>query len=208
MLFAQCFTSCLLHHRDSQDAFTSTHQSLCMSSKCPATDDEQNTREHCTPSTSSEPNANQSTADPNDAKERVLQVLVAPRPAVVLGKGIDETPRSEYASIDHLLRAALSLEPEDANLHAEQHNDSVRDESRAHEVMRHALAQPSAKAPAAQSNDAKHHFRPADNGKRHAKPAVHAQHARTHPLPAPLEMQLEVRAQQGLSAEVEDQERG
>ena len=154
-----------------------------------------------------EPHTDGAAGPPQDTHERVLQVLVRPRAAVVLGKGVDNAPQQDHPAVQILLRDAPAAQPFHRTLEHDQEYDGISGKCRAHDIVREALAQVSAVAPRLQCRDAKHHLRPANDGKCASQETVHAQDDGADVLlRAPRQVQLEVDAAHGLHEQHDKQE--
>ncbi|KAI3479749.1 hypothetical protein L1887_58144 [Cichorium endivia] len=185
------------------------HERLRVGAHGPAGQEDDDGGEDVTSASAAEPDAEGASCPPEHAHERVLQVLVRPWPTVVLGEGVDDTPEHDNPRVEPLLALAATLEPVAAGLHHDDEDGGVSLKSRAHDVVRQTLAEVATKAPRLEGGHAKHHLDPADDGEALAEQAVDGDERRADPLfRTPLEMELEVDAEESLGCEIEDEQRG
>lgn len=136
----------------------------------------------------------------------MLQILVRPWSTVVFGKSVDDTPEHDDPRIEPFLTLPASLEPITTGLHHDDQDCGVGLERRSHDIVRQTLTEMSAKAPRLESGDAEHHLDPADDGEALSEHTVDGDECGTNPLlRTPLEMQLEIDAEESLRSEVEDE---
>lgn len=186
-----------------------TYQRLRVAAHGPAGEQDDDCGEDATFPLTAEPDADRAAGPPEHAHERVLQILVRPWAAVVLGKGIDDAPQEDDPAVEVLFRDAASAQPLDGALEHDEQDHRVARKCGAHDVVRETLAEVSTAAPRLERCDAKHHLCPAEHRECTAQEAVYAQHRRADVgLGLPREVQLEVDAAHGLREEREEEDAG
>ena len=108
-----------------------------------------------------QPHTHQSSAPPDDAHGRVLQVVVHPGTSpAVFGEGIDTAPGGDDGRVEELLRAVRALDPDLADQEQDREEDAVRDERRPHDEMRETLSRVIASAESQRYNPTEQHLHP------------------------------------------------
>ena len=100
-----------------------------MATHCPASKSNHNARNDAPVALAADPHTCCPTSHPDDAKHRVLKILVRPGPALVLGESVDAAPEEDDAAVEHLLRHVSPLEPIDTGLHHDEEYDGIGDKS-------------------------------------------------------------------------------
>lgn len=94
----------------------------------------------------------------------MLPIVLDPSGAPsVFGKSVDATPRRNDDAVEELLRPSCPLQPQLADQEQDGENNSVRDESAAHDEVGKALAQVIALAETQGGNTAKEHLGPRED---------------------------------------------
>lgn len=152
-----------------------------------------------------EPNAGQAGAPPNNAHGGVLPVVLDPGGAPsVLGEGVDAAPGGNDDAVEELLGATGATQPQLADQQGQGHEDTVGDESAAHDEVGQALAEVVALAETLGGDATEQQLDPGDDGENLAADAVYAANPGANTgVETPLKMQLEVNADGDLADHVE-----
>ena len=113
------------------------------------------------------PHASQTGAPPDDAHGGVLPVVLDPgRAPVVLSKGVDAAPGGNDGTVEELLGTPAALHPHLTDDKDDGQENTIGDESAAHDEVRGTLADVLALAEAESGDAAKDHLRPRQHGHR------------------------------------------
>lgn len=184
------------------------HQSLRMSRHGVSSHHDHNSRNHVALGAAvaglAEPHAQKTSTPPDYTHSSVLQVVVHPgaTPAV-LGEGVDTAPGGNDRGVKELLATASATEPVLSNQQQNCQQDTVGDESTAHDEMRRALPEVITLTESERRDSTKQNLHPADDGHRLSENAVSQN---KDPSDACLAGLLEVELQVETQGDLDDQE--